>query len=78
MLGDAIVFILCLNEHKGNVIGSDGSDGVQIPKKCATTVPERDVFKLLRLASSGKQIPQVVENTEKGPPNRAFGAEGRA
>jgi len=33
--------------------------------RCATTVPESDVFKVLRLALSGKQIPQVVENIEK-------------
>ena len=32
---------------------------------CARTVPEPDVFKLLRLALSEKQIPQIVENIEK-------------
>jgi hypothetical protein len=32
---------------------------------CATTVPEPDVFKLLRLALSEKQIPQIVENIER-------------
>ncbi len=39
-------------------------------------MPQRDVFKLLSLASSGKQTPQVVENTKKGNAEWAFGAEG--
>jgi hypothetical protein len=31
---------------------------------CATTVPEFDVFNLLRLTPSEKQIPQAIENAE--------------
>jgi len=32
---------------------------------CAKTVPESDVFSRLELALSEKQIPQIIENTEK-------------
>ena len=32
---------------------------------CASNVPKRDVFKPLRLASSEKQITQIVENIGK-------------
>ena len=32
---------------------------------CARTVPERSVLTALRLALSEKQIPQIIENTEK-------------
>jgi hypothetical protein len=51
MLGDAIVFIICLNEHKGNVIGSDG---VQIPKKCATTDARTRCFQAVEPLSMGR------------------------
>jgi hypothetical protein len=36
ILGDAIIFILCLNEHKGNS-WFVGSDGVQIPRNVPQT-----------------------------------------
>jgi hypothetical protein len=39
-------------------------------------VPQRDVFKLLSLASSGKQTPQVVENTKKGNAEWSFWSRG--
>ena len=32
---------------------------------CAKSVPESNVFMLLGLALSEKQIPQITENTEK-------------
>ena len=32
---------------------------------CAKTVPECDLFELLGLALSEKQVPQVIERTEK-------------
>jgi hypothetical protein len=35
-------------------------------------VSECDVFKRLRLASSEKQVPQVIENTEKGKRQMGF------
>ena len=34
--------------------------------RCAITVQESDVFNLLRLALSEKQMPQIVENIENG------------
>jgi hypothetical protein len=44
-------------------VGSGRSLQKAVP--CAKSVPESDVFMLLGLALSEKQIPQITENTEK-------------
>lgn len=63
MLGDAIISILCLNEHKRQKIDSDCA---QNSKKCdTTTARECGVFGL-RLVQSGEQMLQVIENTVEG------------
>jgi hypothetical protein len=42
MLGDAIIFILYLNEHKGQQL-------VLTERKFQETVPQRHVFKLVKV-----------------------------
>jgi hypothetical protein len=53
MLGDAIIFIICLNEHTRQTVGSDG---VQIPKDGATNAMFSRYFQLGELGESAFRL----------------------
>ena len=75
MLGDAIISILCLNEHKKQKIDSDGA---QNSKKCDTTARELRCFQARVSFKAESRCPKVIENTVKGTVDRPLEPKGRA